>query len=163
MQFGVIDYHIQQCENHLDVTGSRNTEIELYFVQYLLIRICAEFETRLSVLVERRCHRITDAHVKQFSGLSAKQACKRFNIGDIKGILARFGDDYKDTFDSLVCNTPAHAAWDNIYNNRVAVAHLTGTQMSFSDLKANYSNSLIVLDALVNTLGLNAHEIADLT
>jgi hypothetical protein len=56
----------------------------------------------------------------------------------------------------------AHVAWDNIYTNRQAVAHKTGTQMSFGDLKKDYKDSLVVLDALVVALSLRPREIRDL-
>ena len=56
----------------------------------------------------------------------------------------------------------AHVAWDNIYTNRQAVAHKTGTQMSLGDLKQNYKDSLRVLDALVSTLSLKPREVRDL-
>jgi hypothetical protein len=162
MQFGRLDFHLQKCEQHLDNTKTRNTEIESYFVQYLLTRICAEYETRISILVERRCARMRDIHIKRFTTRSARDACKYFSIGDIKGILGRFGDDYKQSFHDQIMNTASHVAWDNIYNNRQAVAHGAGAQMSFPDLKKNYQESLIVLDAIVAALGLRPHETKDL-
>lgn len=162
MQFGRLDFHLQKCEQHLDAASVRNTEIETYFVQYLLTRICAEYETRIAILVERRCSRMRDAHIKSFAKRSAKDACKRFDISDIKGILGRFGDDYKQAFHDQVMKTASHVAWDNIYHNRQAVAHGAGAQMSFPDLKKNYQESLAVLDALVLALGLKPGEIRDL-
>lgn len=72
------------------------------------------------------------------------------------------GADYKDEFDRIVKNTPAHVAWDNIYNNRQAVAHGAGVQMSFADLRKNYQESLAVLDALAGVLGLRPRETHDL-
>jgi hypothetical protein len=56
----------------------------------------------------------------------------------------------------------SHVAWDNIYTNRQAVAHKTGPQMSFGDLKNDYRDSLVVLDSLVSALGLRPREIRDL-
>ena len=78
---------------------------------------------RIQALVERRCARGKDGHLKNFAARSAKDVTKLFNIGDIKGALGRFGDDYKSAFDGNVMNTPAHPAWDSIYSNRQAVAH----------------------------------------
>jgi hypothetical protein len=103
-----------------------------------------------------------DPHVKKFASRSAKEASKYFNMGDIKGILGRFGDDYKQTFHDLVMNKPPHQAWDNIYSNRQAVAHGGGAQMSFGDLKTDYADSLLVLEALVDALSLRPKEVRDL-
>jgi hypothetical protein len=112
MQFAQLDFHLQKCKEHLDATSAHNSEVESYFVQFLLTRICAEYEGRIAILVQRRCSRMKDLHVKRFVGRSAKDATKYFNIGDLKGILGRFGDDYKLTFHNSVMNTSAHVAWN---------------------------------------------------
>jgi hypothetical protein len=161
MKFGTLDSAIKRCEEHLDKTATRNTEIENYFVQYLLIRICAEYENRVKALFHRRCSRTADAQLKSFAQQTAVYICKRFSIRDITSMLGKFGSDYKHNFHSQVMSGVAHLAWDNIYTNRRAVAHEAGTQMSFGDLKTAYSDSLRVLDALVNALSLNATEIHD--
>lgn len=162
MQFAQLDFHIQKCKEHLDATKTHNTEIESYIVQFLLTRICAEFETRIAVLVQRRCSRMRDPHVKRFVQRSARDAAKYFNIGDIAGILHRFGEDYKKVFHDSILNTRAHIAWDNIYSNRQAVAHGSGVQMSFGDLTKNYAESILVIDVIVTALNLKPRELRDL-
>lgn len=162
MKIGSLDLLIQSCEAHLDATGTRNTDIENYLVQFLLIRICAEYESRVTSLVHRRCSRPRDIHLRSFAQQTAEYVCKRFDITDIGKVLQRFGDDYKRSFHTSVMSGVAHVAWDNIYTNRQGVAHNAGPQMSFSDLKKNYADSLIVLDALVTSLNLRPREIRDL-
>lgn len=153
---------MRRCEEHLDATSTRSTEIENYFVQYLLIRICAEYEARVTTLVHRRCSRTRDIHLRAFSQKTAEHICQRFSISDIANILARFGVDYRQAFHGQVMSGMAHVAWNNIYTNRQAVAHKTGTQMSFGDLKQDYQGSLLVLDALASALKLTPWEIRDL-
>ena len=162
MKFSSLEFVMQRCEEHLDTTGMRSTEIENYFVQYLLVRICAEYEARVTTLVHRRCSRTTDVHLKAFAQKTAEYICKRFDVGDITKILGRFGDDYKKQFHGQVMSGTAHVSWDNIYTNRQAVAHKTGAQMSFGDLKKDYQDSLLVLDALVAALTLSPAEVSDL-
>jgi hypothetical protein len=159
MTFSSLDFVIKRCEEHLDKTGTRSTEIENYFVQYLLVRICAEYEVRVTALVHRRCSRTKDRYLRAFAQKTAEYVCKRFDIGDIKQILGRFGDDYKDAFQGLVVNQRPHVAWDNIYANRQAVAHKAGTPMSLDDLKRDYGDSLKVLDALADALSLRPREL----
>jgi len=162
MKFGDLDFVMQRCEEHLNATGTRSTEIESYFVQYLLVRICAEFEARVTTLVHRRCSRTGDAHLRLFAQQTAQYICKRFSISDIAKILGRFGSDYRQAFHGEVMEGTAHVAWDNIYSNRQAVAHKIGAQMSLGDLKKDYQTSLQVLDALVTALELTAQETRDL-
>jgi hypothetical protein len=137
----------------------RNTDIENYFVQFLLIRICAEYEARVTALVHRRCSRPKDSHLKAFAQQMAQYVCKRFDISDIGKVLARFGDDYRKAFNGQAMSGTAHVSWDNIYSNRQSVAHEAGTQMSLGDLKINYADSLAVLDALAVALELRPGEL----
>ena len=162
MTFASLESLMQRCEEHLDATNMRSTEVESYLVQYLLVRVCAEYETRVTTIVRRRCSTTTDLHLKTFAQQTAKYICKRFSISDIASILGRFGPDYRQAFHDQVMGGMAHVGWDNIYTNRQAVAHTTGTQMSFGDLKQNYQDSLGVLDALVSALGLLPQEVNDL-
>lgn len=158
MRFRSLDVLIQRCEAHLDATGTRNTDVENYFVQFLLVRICAEYEDRVTALMHRRCSRPKDSHLRSFAQQTAEYVSKRFDIADIGKVLQRFGNDYKTAFNTSVMSGSAHAAWNNIYTNRHAVAHQTGTQMSLGDLKINYADSLAVLDALAVALELRPGE-----
>ncbi|MBI3896433.1 MAG: hypothetical protein HY313_10940 [Acidobacteria bacterium] len=145
----------------MDTTGTWATETELFLVQYLLIRICAEWESRIPVMFERRCARITDPHLKKFATFSAQYFSKRFDITDIGKTLNRFGADYKKVFNNTVVSTNAYKAWESVYSNRKAVAHGAGVQMTFTDLLQAYTDCLLVLDAIVSSLGLTADEIKD--
>src|SRR6266566_2384523 len=111
MRFGQLDYEIAQCERHLDATGTRNTEAETYLVRYLLVRICAEYETRIRTLVQRRCARVNDQHLLNFANFWAVEATRRFKISDISGMLKGFGDDYKSAFSDAVTGQPCNVAW----------------------------------------------------
>lgn len=162
MKFGTIDFVLKRCEDHLNATATQGTEIESYFVQYLLVRICAEYEMRITTLFHRRCSRTRDAELRSFAQKTAAYVCKYFSISDIGKILERFGDAYKKQFNIQVMGDSAHVAWDNIYTNRQAVAHKVAPQMSFGDLKLDYQSSLRVLDALVLALQLRPREIHDL-
>lgn len=162
MNFGSIDYQMLSCKNHLDATNTWATEIELFLVQYLLVRICAELEDRVPVLFERRCSRGTDAQLTQFAIKTVHYVTKRFAIQDLGIVLKRFDDGYHKHFNKAVIANNSHLAWDSIYNNRHAVAHGAGIQMTFNDLSKAYGDCLSVLDALVGALGLTQDEIKDL-
>lgn len=162
MKFGSIDYRLQSCKNHLDATNSWATEIELYLVQYLIVRICAELEDRIPILFERRCRRGTDAQLTQFAIKTVHYVTKRFTIQDLGVVLRRFDVGYHKSFNDAVISNNSHLAWDSIYNNRHAVAHGAGIQMSFNDLSKAYQDCLPVLDAIASALGLAQDEIKDL-
>lgn len=161
MRFGQIDSQIAKCEEHLTLTGTSGPEIEFYLTQYLLVRIVAEYETRIKLLIQRRCSRGNDDHIKAFVQSSARVVTRDFGIGEIKGHLGRFGDDYAKTFRDLI-DQQLETVWNNIYINRHAVAHGTGIQMSLRDLKEHYQKSVAVIDAVVTALVMKPSELQNL-
>lgn len=161
MRFGQIDSQIAKCEEHLRLTGTNGSVIEFYFTQYLLVRIAAEYESRIKLLIQRRCSRGNDDHIKAFVQSSASVITRNFDISDIKGHLARFGADYAKTFRDLI-DQHLETVWNNLYINRHAVAHGTGVQMSFPDLKDHYNKSLAVIDAVVTALVMKPRELKNL-
>jgi len=161
MRYLALDSQFAKCEQHLKDTSTANTEVEFFFTQYLLVRICAEFETRIKLLIERRCARTNDSHIKTFVQKSARVVCKEFKIGDIKGHLGRFGDDYANGFRNLV-DQQLETVWNNIYTNRHAVAHGVGTQMSLRELKDHYEKGQDVLEAIALALALRPRELKNL-
>src|SRR5712692_6575683 len=117
MRFGQIDAEIAKCEEHLKVTGADgadNSEVEFYLTQYLVVRIVAEYETRVKTLIQLRCSRGNDDHVKAFVQNSARIVTRDFAISDIKGYLGKFGDDYAKAFRDVI-DTDLIQLWDNIY------------------------------------------------
>lgn len=163
MTLGTIEFGIAACKRHLDVTQSWATEIEFFLVQYLLVRICAEFEARIPLIIERRCLRSPDVQLSHFAIKSVRYVTKRFSIQDIGTVLKRFDKSYHKAFNDAVVAGNCHVAWDNIYNNRHAVAHGAGIQMTFNDLTMAYKDSLPVLKVLISALELTPEETMDLS
>jgi hypothetical protein len=161
MKFGAIDYRMASCKAHLDATNAWKTEIETFLVQYLLVSICAEIETRIPVMFERRCSRGTDAQLIQFAIKQLQYVTKHFSVSELGLTLKKFDDGYYKQFNSSVMLDNSHVAWDSIYSNRQSVAHGSGVQMTFNDLTIAYQDCLPVLDALVATLGLTPDETKD--
>jgi hypothetical protein len=129
----------------------------------MLVRICAEYETRLATLVQRRCSRTNDQYLLRFAQKAAKSATRNFNVGDISGVLGLFGEDYKKAFSDAVLKTKAETAWNNIYTNRHTVAHGNGTvMMTFPDLKRDYADSVVVINEVVTALCLRQKDIKGL-
>jgi RiboL-PSP-HEPN len=161
MRYLALDAQFEKCEQHLKDTLTANTEVEFYLSQFLLVRVCAEFESRIKLLIERRCARTNDTYIKRFVQKSARRVWRDFKISDIKGNLEHFGQDYAESFRQLI-DAPLEASWNNVYTNRHAVAHGAGTQMSLRELKETYRKSQDVLEAVVLALALRPRELKNL-
>lgn len=62
----VIENAIRSCETHLNSSGARGSEIESYFMCYLLILICGEYEKLIKEKVVERARRASDPDLASF-------------------------------------------------------------------------------------------------
>jgi hypothetical protein len=140
------DSALEVCERHLTDTNSFNTEVETYLVKYVLVLICSEFEELTRGVIHSRAASITDGEVVTFIRSATAQLLRSLRISDLQGLLARFAPTVKDSFAANVLNTPAHAAFDTIVNNRMQAAHTTGTvNLTLKELKQRYGESKNVI------------------
>ena len=163
MTFGRIDNAISVCSQHLDDTNSRNTEVESFLVQYLLVLITSEYDLRLKRLVEIRVSKSEDDQILSFASYACGKIVRGSKISDIRGnILRPFGATCDQTFEDEVIDTEGHVAYDSIIANRHSVAHATGANLTFSELEHNYKKSKAVLDAVAKALDLTDDDLKNL-
>ena len=163
MRFDALDNLFDKCRAHLNEDGGKHwgTEIENYFVQLILIRICAEYEVRLKELMERRL-RSNDDPTLTISRAMIRDKCKRFKITEISGILGAFGDNFQLQFSQKVSDEVAQI-WDNINQGRQTVAHKTeAINLTFKEVEDNYRESLKIWDEIINALGFKQKELKGL-
>jgi hypothetical protein len=150
MDLPVVEDAITICKAHLEKTGDREPEVAAYLTQYLLILIYSEWEKKIKEIVSKRADRASDAHLSTF----VKSAIDRVDIrtSDLRGLLGRFGGDYKEAFSKNVA-PETEQAYQDIIDNRHNVAHGRVQNMTLSDLQRQFRESLKVLDAFANVLG----------
>lgn len=144
---------IEVCAKHLDQTNARNTEIEAFLTRYLLVLICATYEEQIERLVAKRALKVSDSHVSAFMQSATGNLIRGIRVSELSRFLGRFGDDYKQLFSAKVNDTDAHRAYDSIISNRHDTAHGPGAAMTFGELQRLFSDSLGVLDAFAEALG----------
>lgn len=152
--FPRVDAAFETCRNHLDKTGTWQTEIEQIFVGYLLAIIHAEFEMAVVSAVKSRCWVEHDTTLTSYLASAIGRLVKKIAIGDLTGVLGSFGSVCKEDFSGQVINTRNHAAYDNIIVARQSVAHASGTNMTFDELATTYSDALVVLTTFTRSLNL---------
>lgn len=152
MKIPSIDNAILVCENHLKDTGTAQTEIESYLTRYLLIFICATFEEEIEKLLLKRSEKINDDHIKSFFQHCIDKTFRSIKSNEIAGILGKFGNDYKESFQKKSNGTIEETFFNNIVINRHYTAHTSGTTITFNDLKNYYEKGHIILDYLNEAL-----------
>jgi len=147
MRLPRIDQALEVCRRHLASTGAYGTEIENLLTRSLLVLICAEFEERIEETIQERCSSIEDASLKEFIASCMGAVFRSVRSSEMAGLLKRFGGRCKDGFTRRADSNPiAVTFYNNIVTNRHGVAHTTGGNATFPEVKRFYEEGHIVLD-----------------
>ena len=148
-----VDHDLSVCESHLNQTSSKGTDIESFLTQFLLIRICAQFEQEIgSILIKRACQ-CNDPELINFIE-SRFKAYRHLKLKDLRNILGDFGNYQKDNFNQKIKGKEPEVRYDNIVNNRDSAAHRGTLQITFDELKTSYYEAKKVLIAFNSAVNL---------
>ncbi len=148
-----VDAAFEDCERHLETTNAFGTEIEPILTVYVSAVIYAALEAEVRRTLAARVASIAehDRHVGNFATYASVRLVRSIKIGKLTEAAAWFHEDCKTRFQAAL-DDEAHAAWDNIVNNRHGVAHEDDSSvvsnMTFRELKEAYPKALTVLECL---------------
>lgn len=149
MKLAQVDRAIETCEEHLQRTNSRGTEIEAFLTRYLLILICASFEEEIEAIVIRRLSTSKDPHVEAFAKSALDAVFRSLKTSEIAGLLNRFSPGYKEKFHDRLRGTKAETFFNNIVAGRHYTAHSLGANVTLRELVEFYEEGHTVLDAVL--------------
>jgi hypothetical protein len=148
MKLASIDRAIELCEEHLDRTHTRGTEIEAFLTRHLLIFICATFEEEIESIVLRRLGGSNDQHIESFAKSALDAVFRSMKTSEIAGLLNRFSPNYKERFQTRVNGTRAETYFNNIVLGRHSTAHSLGANVTLRELAGFYEEGHTILDAI---------------
>ena len=157
MRLASVDHAISVCERYFEDSGSRNTEIETFLTQYLLIHICAAFEEKIDRLISSRAAASNDQAVAEFVHSVVGQVFRSIGTSEIGRLLRRFGATCKSEFrKEMDTQQRAETSYNSIVTNRHQVAHRGSSysSLTFGDLVKYYDEGHVVLDAVGRVLKL---------
>ena len=163
MRLARVDKALEDCENHLQSTGSWNTEIEQLLTYSLLIIIAAELEQAVRAIIQEKCDSIEDRAIREFVESSGGAVMRSIRSSELAGLLNRFGSGYKADFTSKTKASPrAETYYNNLITNRNDTSHSTGSLSTFMEVKSFYEEGHTVLDFFRDTLlSINAGHAGD--
>ncbi len=156
MRLPQVEDALTTCKQHLERTRTEGTAVEPYLVRYLLVLIHAAYEQTIKDLILEKMKGVSDKHLSSFVTSVTGSVIRSIRITDLSGLLGRFGNDYKDVFSTKIPERGgAYRAYDDIMVNRRNIAHDVGQPMSltFKDVENRFHESLAVLDAFSEALG----------
>ncbi len=150
-----IDAALEDCENHLALSGSFGTSIENLLTYSLLVVIYAEFEQQINSIVQQKYASIEDREVREIVR-SCIGSVSRIKSSDLGDLLKRFGENrraaFRDQMTVSINNERAETSYNNLITNRHDTAHGTGSNLTFADVKRFYEEGHIVLDFFKDAL-----------
>jgi hypothetical protein len=156
MHLRVVEDAITTCKKHLEKPENRQPEIEAYLTRYLLILIYAAYEQKIRDILFEKAGSISDSSLSSFIKSLTVTVTRRIRSADLNNLLERFSSEHKAEFSrTSQTNSKAWQAYNSIVSNRNIIAHdaAQSVTMTFEDLEKGFRESLKVLDAFANVLG----------
>lgn len=127
--------------------------LERHLVDHALIKIYAAFESEIRGAVVERCSTGDDARDRYVIGV-VERSVRISKTSDLAGVLGNFSEECKGTFQEWIkSNDQARTAYENIINNRHAIAHEANPRpASWRDIQAWWDEACPVVDAFQNAL-----------
>ena len=152
MTFLDIEQDLSACESHLMSTKSKGTNMESFLTQFLLIRICGQFEQEIDNIMTARACECNDPELISFIQ-SRFQSYKHLKLDDLRGnVLKKFGEHIRDNFDQQIKDKDPEIRYSNIITNRDTAVHQGTLQITFDELKISYFEAKKVLLAFESAL-----------
>ena len=138
---------IEDCEAVVSSPEVIGSPIESYLVQHALVVLCAEIQQEIYEIVRARAAQADDHQLANFVSNAAQRVLRSVGKSELAGFVGHFGQQEKTKFNELVDETEV-TKYNNAVNNRHDVAHRSGVQVTFSELKDAVSAASNILQAL---------------
>lgn len=125
---------IDDCEVFLKNHNGLGSPVEAYLVQHALVVLCADVQQEIYKLVQDRANQLTDKQVSAFVGTVSKRVLRSVRKDELATFVSFFGAAERDKFNSLLDDAEV-TRYNNAVSNRHDVAHKTGVQITFGELK----------------------------
>lgn len=162
MRVANVDMALEACAAHLSSVEDVDPSVENLLTQSVLILICAEFEKKYRELILRRCSAVSDAPVKSYLTSYTETVLRSLRLGDVGGLLSRFGEANKAAFTKrLEAEDGIAEMYSSIVVSRNAVAHGGASQATFGEVRQFYESSHAILDYFDAALWLGSPPLGD--
>lgn len=158
MTLSDLDDELLLCQNHLNSSINPPKEIEFYLTQFLIVRICGQYEKEIQRIVNERASKTGDSELASFV-TSRVAAYKHLDLDQLRGnVLSKFSPKYLDKFNSILKGTlpelspseksQTEISYTSIVSNRHSIAHGGSITLTLNELIKAHSHAKKVLDAL---------------
>lgn len=147
---------IEDCESFVSNPELMGSPIESYLVQHALVVLCAEIQQNIYEIVRARVAQTDDQQLANFVSNVAQRVLRSVGKSELAGFVGHFGQQEKKKFNELV-DEAVVTKYNNAVNNRHDIAHRSGVQVTFSELKEAVSAASSILQALASSIEAVVH------
>ncbi len=142
---------IEDCEKHLQSTGSYGTEVESYLTQHILVLFCADVQQEIYNMLDERAKLLGDEGIRQFVVSSGKRILRSVHKDQIANFVELFGLHAKEQLNSALDDKDV-TIYNNAVGNRHDVAHKYGVQVTFREVQEAVDAANRILEAVKTAL-----------
>ena len=132
------------------------TEVDTLLGYAVLVRVYAEFEHTVEVVIEEKLSSIEDRDQRERFDAIIREGGQGIQYTRLAERLEKFGDAYKDVFRARATESLEHersiTSYGNIMTHRRNVAHRDVPSVTFQNVRDFYENGHIILDFFRETL-----------
>jgi hypothetical protein len=132
-------------------SGALEGPTQSFLAQYLAVVLYSEMEEQISDIVKFHLERFTDQAVALFVSNSMADLIKRISKSDIAKLTARFGDEFKNRFNSAVEERRV-SVYSNVINARHEIGHRRGSNITVAEVREGHAAANHILDVLKGCL-----------
>ncbi|MGO7484626.1 HEPN domain-containing protein [Rhizobium ruizarguesonis] len=118
----------------IETSGGESGPTQSFLAQYLAIIFYSEMEEKVAAVVKSHLEKYTHVAVATFVSSSLADLLKRLPKSDIAKLALRFGEDFKEKFNSIVDERQV-SLYMNVIQARHQIGHSTGANITLSELK----------------------------
>jgi len=142
---------IEECEEHLNGSGAFGSSIESYLTQHILILLSADIQQAIYSIVNERAAKPNDLALEMFVVSASKRILRSVMKEDIAKLSAMFGNECKTLLNSIIEDVDV-TTYNNAIANRHDIAHKTGVNITFKELKKAVSAALKLIYAFKQSI-----------
>lgn len=142
---------IEDCEKIVSDPQFMDSPIISYLAQHALIVFCAEMQEEIYLIVQERAKSAQDEKLANFVSNAAKRILRGVSKSELSRFVEQFGQEEKDKFNNSLKDEEV-TIYNNAVMNRNKVAHRSGAQVAFSDVKEAVRIATEILNALESSI-----------
>lgn len=142
---------LQEVSLHVEETGARGTQVEIFLAQHILVIMCAEMQQEIIRLIKARMDELGSAELSSFAVASCGKLFRSVMTSEIAGLLGNFSAACKESFNAQLGDRVV-MQYNAAVKDRHSVAHKSGVQLTLNDVKAVLEDAKAVLSATVIAL-----------